>query len=43
MAGETQAESRLRSGPVDEVMSVVQAQGGEFKKEVEPLPPLLCG
>ena len=42
-AGETQRESPSRSGPVDEVMSAVQAQRGAFEKEVEPLPSLLCG
>ena len=41
-AGETQSESPLKSRPIDEVMSVLQAQGGEFEKEVEPLSPLLC-
>ena len=40
---EAQSGSPCRSGPVDEVMSVVRTQGGEFEKEVEPLPSLLCG
>ena len=41
--GETRSESPSRSGLVDEVMLAVGAQGGEFKKEIEPLPPLICG
>ena len=43
VAGETQSESPSKNGPVDEVISAIQAQGGEFKREVEPMPPLLYG